>query len=102
MLKLMKIALFASALAAASLPAQAQLSSHELSVLEARLLAHNLTYEKYCGPLGPQSHWDQKRLSELPTPLSEAEITEVIRDAITNWNEMGQKYCALLHDGMAK
>jgi hypothetical protein len=57
----MLITALASALAAASLPAQAQLSSHDLSVTEARLLTHSLVYEKYCGPLGPQSQWDQKR-----------------------------------------
>lgn len=70
MTKLMKIALFASALAAASLPAQARLSEHELWVLEARLLASDLVYEKHCGPLGPESEWEQKRLSEISPAVS--------------------------------
>jgi hypothetical protein len=67
------------------------------------MLAHSLVYERHCGPLGPWSQWEEKRLSELPTSLSEAEINGVLRDAIKNWSEMGHlKYCALWQDGMAK
>src|ERR1700685_2168416 len=84
----MKTALFASVLAAESLPAQAQLSNHEL--VAAKFLAALLVYEKHCGPLGPKSQWEQKRLSENPSSLSNAEISEIVRDALATWKEDSQ------------
>ena len=96
----MKTALFASVLAAASLPAQAQLSNHEL--VAAKFLAALLVYEKHCGPLGSQSQWEQKRLSENPSSLSNAELSEIVRDALATWKEDSQTYCDVLRDGFAK
>lgn len=91
-----------AALCTAVTPAQAQLSEHELAVVEAKVLATLLTYEKYCGPLGPHSQWSQKHLSETPTSLSKAEITEIVLAAVAKWKEDSQKYCDVLRDGMEK
>jgi hypothetical protein len=78
------------------------LNRRDVEVLTAKLLAAMLVYEKFCGPLGPETQWSVKRFREFLTTLSSAEVKAILIDIAARYEDDHQVWCSILHDGMVK